>query len=59
MKSPTPDQIRRRHPCIVTADRLANHLYDWSLMSRLTGKDRDALREARRILEELIEETKP
>lgn len=42
----------RRHPLEVTSDRIADHLSQHH--DHLTGAERDALSDARRILESLI-----
>lgn len=45
----------RRHRCQVTADRLAEHLYDPRITELLSGRELDLLSDARALLMEIAE----
>ncbi len=45
----------KRHRCQVTADRIADHLYDGRITNLLSGAELDLLSDARALLEELAE----
>ena len=44
---------RRRHPCEVTADRLAEHYERY--YDHMTGSDRDQLSQVRHMLQQIAE----